>query len=171
MTTSTTGIYQNQSAAMNDIALRIEQANLFYGTYRAVKDINLAVKARSITAIIGPSGCGKSTLLRTLNRINDRVTSFRVEGRIMLGDLDIGAPRTDVVELRRRVGMVFQRPNPFPQSIYENVAFGPQLYGRVPKKQLDEIVEHSLHGAALWDDVKDKLHQSALGLSGGHQQR
>jgi phosphate transport system ATP-binding protein len=153
------------------MALRIRDVNLYYGAFRAVKGVNLDVSSRAVTAIIGPSGCGKSTLLRTINRINDRVPSFRVEGSVKLHDLDIYAPTTDVVDLRRRVGMVFQRPNPFPQSIFENVAFGPQLYGRIPKPQLNDLVEECLRAAALWDDVKDKLHQSALGLSGGQQQR
>jgi phosphate transport system ATP-binding protein len=159
------------AATDSAIALSLANVNLFYGGFRAVKDVSLQIKARSITAIIGPSGCGKSTLLRTLNRINDRVPSFRAEGTIMLDDEDICAPSVDTVQLRRRVGMVFQRPNPFPQSIYENVAFGPKLYGRVPRQELDELVEQSLRGASLWDDVKDKLHQSAMGLSGGQQQR
>src|SRR5262249_14598134 len=142
-----------------------------YGAFRAVKDVTLDIKARSITAIIGPSGCGKSTLLRTLNRINDRVPSFRAEGAILMNGNDICAPSMDTVELRRQVGMVFQRPNPLPQSIYDNVAFGPRLYGRVPRQELDQIVEQSLQGAALWDEVKDKLQQSAMALSGGQQQR
>lgn len=160
----------NQGSAQ-DIALSTKDVNLYYGAFRAVKNINLKIQSRAITAIIGPSGCGKSTFLRTLNRINDRVPSFRTEGSIKLGDMEIYAPSTDVVDLRRRIGMVFQRPNPFPQSIFDNVAFGPLLYGRIPKPQLAELVEQSLRAAALWDDVKDKLHQSALGLSGGQQQR
>jgi phosphate transport system ATP-binding protein len=153
------------------MALRLANVSLYYGAFRAVKQVTLEIKARSITAIIGPSGCGKSTLLRTLNRINDRVPSFRAEGNIRLNDEDIGGPATDTVELRRRIGMVFQRPNPFPQSIFDNVAFGPRLYGRIPQPELAQIVEQSLRAAALWDDVKDKLHQSAMGLSGGQQQR
>jgi phosphate transport system ATP-binding protein len=152
-------------------ALRLRDVSLYYGAFRAVKNVNLDINAKSVTAIIGPSGCGKSTLLRALNRINDRVAGFRAEGSIRLHDLDIYAPATDVVELRRRVGMVFQRPNPFPQSIFDNVAFGPLLYGRIPRQQLAELVEECLRAAALWDDVQDKLHQSALGLSGGQQQR
>jgi phosphate transport system ATP-binding protein len=152
-------------------ALRIRDLSLHYGAFRAVKTVNLDIQARTVTAIIGPSGCGKSTLLRSINRINDRVPSFRVDGAIKLHDLDIYASTTDVVDLRRRIGMVFQRPNPFPQSIFDNVAFGPLLYGRIPKRQLAELVEECLQAAALWDDVKDKLHQSALGLSGGQQQR
>jgi phosphate transport system ATP-binding protein len=161
----------SRDSAASDAVLQLENVNLYYGGFRAVKDVSLAIRPRAITAIIGPSGCGKSTLLRTLNRINDRVPSFRVDGPIKLGETDIYAPKTDVVELRRRVGMVFQRPNPFPQSIFENVAFGPQLYGRIAKNQLANLVEQCLQSASLWDDVKDKLHQSALGLSGGQQQR
>jgi phosphate transport system ATP-binding protein len=159
------------AATGSDIALRLANVNLFYGAFRAVKDVALDIKARSITAIIGPSGCGKSTLLRTMNRINDRVPSFRAEGTIMLDDEDICAPSTDAVQLRRRVGMVFQRPNPFPKSIFENVAYGPRLYGVRRQNILAEIVERSLKSAALWDEAKDKLHQSALALSGGQQQR
>jgi phosphate transport system ATP-binding protein len=154
-----------------EIMLQFENASLFYGAFRAVKDLNLPIKARSITAIIGPSGCGKSTLLRSINRMNDRVSGFRVAGRLMFDGENIYDTSIDSVELRRRIGMVFQKPNPFPQSIYSNVAFGPQLYERMPKKQLDDLVEASLRAAALWDDVKDKLYQSALGLSGGQQQR
>ena len=149
----------------------LRDVNLFYGAFRAVKDVNLAFTPRAITAIIGPSGCGKSTVLRTLNRINDRVPSFRAEGTITLEGQNIYDPSIDTVQLRRRVGMVFQKPNPFPQSIYDNVAFGPRLYENVPKRQLDELVEQCLRGAVLWDEVKDKLQQSALGLSGGQQQR
>jgi phosphate transport system ATP-binding protein len=158
-------------AAVSETALRLTNVNLYYSGFRAVKQVSLEIAARSITAIIGPSGCGKSTLLRTLNRINDRIPNFRAEGTIVLNDQDICAPSTDAVELRRRVGMVFQRPNPFPQSIFDNVAFGPRLYGRIPRQELAEIVEQSLRATALWDDVKDKLHQSAMGLSGGQQQR
>ncbi len=161
----------NQAADPGKAVLRIENASLYYGAFRAVKEINLAFRERAITAIIGPSGCGKSTLLRTLNRINDRVPSFRAEGRILLEDLEIYSPSTDVVELRRRVGMVFQRPNPFPQSIYDNVAFGPRLYERPNRRDLDDMVETALRSVALWDEVRNKLHQSALGLSGGQQQR
>ncbi|HEU5090866.1 MAG TPA: ATP-binding cassette domain-containing protein, partial [Roseiflexaceae bacterium] len=158
-------------ANADNAALVLEQANLYYGNFRAVKDVTLRFQPQAVTAIIGPSGCGKSTMLRTLNRINDRVPSFRAEGTIRLGEIDIYAPGTDVVDLRRRVGMVFQRPNPFPQSIYDNVAFGPRLYEKMPRHELDELVEQALRAAALWDDVKDKLHQSALALSGGQQQR
>lgn len=161
----------DRAQAGADMALRLANVNLYYSAFRAVKDVTLDFKARSITAIIGPSGCGKSTLLRTINRINDRVRGFRTEGTITLDGEDICAPSTDTVELRRRVGMVFQRPNPFPQSIFDNVAFAPKLYGRIPRAELAETVEQALRAASLWDDVKDKLHQSALGLSGGQQQR
>lgn len=153
------------------MALRLANVNLYYGSFRAVKDVTLDIAERAITAIIGPSGCGKSTLLRTLNRINDRTPGFRAEGTLKLGNTDLRAPTTDLVEIRRRIGMVFQRPNPFPQSIFDNVAFGLKLNGRVPRQQLTEVVEQSLRSVALWDDVKDKLDQSALGLSGGQQQR
>jgi phosphate transport system ATP-binding protein len=158
-------------AVASGTALRLTNVSLYYGAFRAVKQVTLDIKARSITAIIGPSGCGKSTLLRTLNRINDRVPGFHTEGSILLDDQNICARSTDAVELRRRVGMVFQRPNPFPQSIFDNVAFGPRLYGRIPRQELADTVEQSLRDAALWDDVKDKLHQTAMGLSGGQQQR
>src|SRR5262245_54859482 len=162
---------QNDADQTSEVALQLTNVNLYYGAVRAVKDITLEIKARAITSIIGPSGCGKSTLLRTLNRINDRVSGFRAEGAIKLGDLDICDPACDIVDLRRRIGMVFQRPNPFPQSIFDNVAFGPLLYERLPKKEQADLVEQCLRGAALWDEVKDKLHQSAMALSGGQQQR
>jgi phosphate transport system ATP-binding protein len=152
-------------------SVSLDNVNLYYGTYRAVKDINLDLQAQAITAIIGPSGCGKSTVLRSINRINDRVPIFHVEGRIVVGDLDVYAPDTDPVTLRQNVGMVFQRPNPFPLSIYENVAFGPRLFDKLPKSELDETVEWSLQQAGLWDEVKDTLGHPGLGLSGGQQQR
>jgi phosphate transport system ATP-binding protein len=170
-TTTTTATHIDASATPADVAFRLADVDLYYGAFRAVKQVVLDIQARSITAIIGPSGCGKSTLLRTLNRINDRVPGFRAEGTIMLGGENICAPSVDVVDLRRRVGMVFQRPNPFPQSIFDNVAFGLRLYGRIPRQELADIVEQALRAAALWDEVKEKLHQSAIGLSGGQQQR
>ncbi len=145
--------------------------HVFYGKFHALSEINLSVYANQITAIIGPSGCGKSTLLRSFNRMNDLTPSARVEGEIMLDGENINAAGVDVVDVRRRVGMVFQRPNPFPKSIYDNVAYGPRLYGLRRRSDLDEIVEKSLRQAALWDEVKDKLHQSGLSLSGGQQQR
>jgi phosphate transport system ATP-binding protein len=144
---------------------------VYYGKFRALREINLQIQEKRITAIIGPSGCGKSTLLRSFNRMNDLTPGARVEGKVVLDGQDIYAPGVDVVDIRRRVGMVFQRPNPFPKSIFDNVAYGPRLYGIRRKGDLDRIVEHSLKSAALWDEVKDKLHQSALSLSGGQQQR
>ena len=165
--------YEGQSPTLEQpaLTLRLADVNLYYGGFRAVKDVTLDVPARSITAIIGPSGCGKSTLLRTINRINDSIPSFRAEGTIDLNGENLCGPSVDLVDIRRRIGMVFQRPNPFPQSISENVLFGPRLFGRPSRQQAAEIVEQALRGASLWDDVKDKLDQSALGLSGGQQQR
>ncbi len=147
--------------------------NFYYGSKRALRDVNLAVPERQITALIGPSGCGKSTFLRCLNRMNDTIRGARVEGRVLIGEQDIYAPGTDVVALRQRVGMVFQRPNPFPQSIYDNVAFGPRVLGllRNGKAELDGIVERTLRGADLWGEVKDNLADEALNLSLGQQQR
>jgi phosphate transport system ATP-binding protein len=154
-----------------DMAVCLEGLSLYYGEYRAVKDVNLVLAPRAITAIIGPSGCGKSTLLRAINRINDQVSIFHIDGKIFIGDLDVYAESTDPVMLRQQVGMVFQRANPFPMSVYDNVAFGPRLFDKLPKADLDEIVEWSLDQAGLWDEVKDKLGQSGQGLSGGQQQR
>ena len=149
----------------------VKNLAVYYAKFRALADINLSVHEKKITAIIGPSGCGKSTLLRSFNRMNDLTPSCRVQGEICLDGGDIYAPGVDVVDIRRRVGMVFQRPNPFPKSIYDNVAYGPRLYGIRRKADLDEIVEKSIRLAALWEEVKDKLHQSGLSLSGGQQQR
>ncbi|NNJ10120.1 phosphate ABC transporter ATP-binding protein, partial [Chloroflexales bacterium ZM16-3] len=151
--------------------LTVKDTSLYYGGFRAVKDINLHFRPRAVTAIIGSSGCGKSTMLRSLNRINDRVNGFRVEGTISLGDEDIYAPTTDVVDLRRRVGMVFQRPNPFPMSIFDNVAFGLTLYAPPKRADLEMMVETALRASALWGEVKDKLRRPATELSGGQQQR
>jgi len=145
--------------------------NVFYGSFHAIKDVTLDILPNHITALIGPSGCGKSTFLRCLNRMNDLIEGARVEGEVLLDGVNINNSRTDVVALRRRVGMVFQRPNPFPMSIYDNVAYGPRIHGIRRRSVLDEIVERSLRRAALWDEVKDKLRQSALALSGGQQQR
>ena len=142
-----------------------------YGKFRALAEINLAIQANKITAIIGPSGCGKSTLLRSFNRMNDLTPSAHMEGEILLDDANINLPGVDVVDVRRRVGMVFQRPNPFPKSIYDNVAYGPRLYGIHNRRDLDMLVEDSLKKAALWNEVNDKLHASGLSLSGGQQQR
>ena len=151
--------------------MEVQNISVFYKDFKALNDISLPIYANRITAIIGPSGCGKSTLLRSLNRMNDLVPGHRLEGKVLLDGEDIYAPNVDVVDVRRRVGMLFQRPNPFPMSIYDNVAFGPRLYGIQSKAVLDEIVEKSLRGAALWHDVKDKLKQSGMALSGGQQQR
>jgi phosphate transport system ATP-binding protein len=151
--------------------MEIQNLSVYYGDFRAIRDVKLSIQANEITAIIGPSGCGKSTLLRALNRMNDLVRGSRAEGQVTLDEQPLYAPGVDVVEVRRRVGMVFQRPNPFPKSIYDNVAYGPRLYGIRRKSELDEIVERSLHQSALWDEVKDKMEQSGLALSGGQQQR
>ncbi len=149
----------------------VENLDLYYGNFRALRSINLKIPANRVTALIGPSGCGKSSFLRTLNRMNDLIKGARVEGKILLDGQDIYSPSVDVVLLRKRIGMVFQRPNPFPMSIYDNIAYGPRIHGEKRKAVLDEIVESSLRGAALWDEVKDRLKQNALGLSGGQQQR
>ena len=149
----------------------IEHLNLWYGSFQALKDINLRLPANEITAFIGPSGCGKSTLLKSLNRMNDLVEGCRIEGTVTLDGEDIFSRKMDVNLLRKRVGMVFQKPNPFPMSIYDNIAYGPRTHGVRKKDELDEIVEQSLRGAAIWDEVKDRLKKSALGLSGGQQQR
>lgn len=144
---------------------------LWYGKIQALRDINISVPEGSITALIGPSGCGKSTFLKTLNRMNDLVPDVRITGSVKYRGKDIFAPGTDVNELRRQIGMVFQKPNPFPMSIYDNIAYGPRTHGIRSKAKLDEIVETSLKNAAIWDEVKDRLKKSALGLSGGQQQR
>ncbi|MES2209118.1 MAG: phosphate ABC transporter ATP-binding protein PstB [Chloroflexota bacterium] len=150
-------------------ALRLDGVSCWYGDFRAIRDVSLEIERRQVTALIGPSGCGKSTLLRTMNRMNDLVPTFRLEGRVALDGTDVYGRGVDPVVVRRRVGMVFQKPNPFPKSIYDNVAFGPRVNGF--KGNLDELVERSLRRAALWDEVKDKLRQSGLSLSGGQQQR
>lgn len=151
--------------------IRTEDLQFYYEKFHALKNINLDLKENQVTALIGPSGCGKSTFLRTLNRMNDLIAGTRVEGKIMIGDTDIHAPNMDAVELRKRVGMVFQQANPFPMSIYDNVAYGPRIHGLKDKKKLDQIVEESLRSAALWDEVKDDLGKVATGMSGGQQQR
>ncbi len=151
--------------------IEVKNLNFFYDDFQALSDISLDIRDRQITALIGPSGCGKSTFLRCLNRMNDTIHGTRLEGKILLDGQDIYAEDTDVVNLRRRVGMVFQRPNPFPKSIYNNVAFGPRVLGLHKEEPLDDIVERSLLGAALWDEVKDNLDQDALSLSLGEQQR
>jgi phosphate transport system ATP-binding protein len=154
-----------------DPKIETKQLNFYYGKLHAVKNVNLTVRERQITALIGPSGCGKSTFLRALNRMNDIIPGARVEGEVLLDKQNIYEHSVDVVELRKRVGMVFQQPNPFPKSVYENVAFGPKMLGLGRKIKLDEVVEKSLRAAALWDEVKDNLNKSGLALSGGQQQR
>jgi phosphate transport system ATP-binding protein len=153
------------------IMVKVERLNLFYGEKQALFDINLSVARNSVMSFIGPSGCGKSTLLRCLNRMNDLIDDVRIEGRALLGDADLYAPETDVIALRKRAGMVFQKSNPFPKSIFENVAYGLRIQGEGNSKVLEEAVERSLMGAGLWDEVKDRLKDSAQGLSGGQQQR
>ncbi|WP_286879054.1 phosphate ABC transporter ATP-binding protein PstB, partial [Methanoculleus sp. UBA413] len=154
-----------------DSILTAEHLNLYYGENQALRDISVSIPRNRVTALIGPSGCGKSTLLRCFNRLNDLVEGVRIEGRILFEGRDIHDPNCDVVELRKRIGMVFQKPNPFPSSIYDNVAYGPRVHGVRGRKVLDAIVRESLEAAALWDEVADRLHDSAMGLSGGQQQR
>jgi phosphate transport system ATP-binding protein len=155
--------------SLSDVVIRTEKVNIFYGAFHAVRDVYMDIPRNQVTAFIGPSGCGKSTLLRCFNRLNDLIPSARVEGRISFEGTDLYAKQTDPVEVRRRVGMVFQKPNPFPKSIYDNIAFGARINGF--KGDMDGLVEQSLRRAALWDEVKDKLKQSGLSLSGGQQQR
>ena len=156
---------------MANSKITVESLNLHYGENHALKNVNMEIADHAITAFIGPSGCGKSTFLRCLNRMNDLVDGCRVEGKVILDGEDIYDKRVDTTLLRKKVGMVFQQPNPFPMSIYDNIAYGPRLHGIKNKKELDEIVERSLQGAAIFEEVKDRLHKSALGLSGGQQQR
>ena len=151
--------------------ISVKDLDLYYGDFKALKNINIEIEPNEITAFIGPSGCGKSTLLRCLNRMNDLVEGCKIEGSVLLDGTGIYGKNVDVNLLRKKVGMVFQKPNPFPMSIYDNVAYGPRIHGIKNKAQLDEIVERSLKGAALWDEVSDRLKKSALGLSGGQQQR
>ena len=155
---------------MNSI-LSVKDLCLWYGSHQALKDINIEIPEKSITALIGPSGCGKSTFLKTLDRMNDLIPGVKITGSVCYKGEDIFAPSVDVSELRRQVGMVVQKPNPFPMSIYDNIAYGPRTHGMKNKAKLDEIVEKSLRGAAIWDEVKDRLKKNALGLSGGQQQR
>jgi phosphate transport system ATP-binding protein len=162
---------RTRTMADEEACLEAKNLNLFYGEKQALFNISMVIPRKRVTAFIGPSGCGKSTLLRTFNRMNDLVDGCRVEGEILLDGRNIFDRSEDVTSLRRRVGMVFQKPNPFPKTIYENVAYGMRLAGINKKRALDEVVEQSLKGAALWDEVKDRLHDSALGLSGGQQQR
>ena len=153
-------------------AIDVQELDFFYGSFHALHHIDLRIPAHEVTAFIGPSGCGKSTLLRCFNRMNDLVPESRIgKGRILIHETDISGPNVDPIELRKRVGMVFQKSNPFPKSIYENVIYGLRIQGRAKRSELDEVVERSLRQAALWDEVKDRLHESGLGLSGGQQQR
>ena len=154
-----------------DAILETNKLNLWYGQNHALKDVSLVMPEHQVTALIGPSGCGKSTFLKTLDRMNDLIPGVRIEGEVMYRGRNIYDPQVDVTWLRRHVGMVFQKPNPFPMSIYDNIAYGPRTHGIRGKKELDEIVERSLRGAAIWDEVKDRLKKSALSLSGGQQQR
>jgi phosphate transport system ATP-binding protein len=165
MTSSTA----HTTAQLTDTVLRTDNLNIYYGDFLAVRDVSLAIPRNAITAFIGPSGCGKSTVLRCFNRLNDLIKIFHLRGQVYYHGQDLYAPEVDAVEVRRRIGMVFQKPNPFPKSIYDNIAFGPRLVGY--KGNMDELVERSLQGAALWDEVKDKLKQSGMALSGGQQQR
>ena len=156
---------------MNMDKIKISNLDLFYGDFKALKDVSMLIEANCITAFIGPSGCGKSTLLKTLNRMNDLIEDCRITGEVLLDEEDIYKGNMDINLLRKRVGMVFQKPNPFPMSVYDNIAFGPRTHGIRSKFKLDEIVERSLRDAAIWDELKDRLKKSALGLSGGQQQR
>ena len=162
---------QRKSVADEEVGLIVKDLKLYYGEKQALNGINMTIPKKRVTAFIGPSGCGKSTLLRCFNRMNDLVDGCRIEGQILLDDKNIYDKSVSAVELRRQIGMVFQKPNPFPKSIYENVAYGLRLQGIKDRRILDETVERSLKGAALWDEVKDRLHESALGMSGGQQQR
>ena len=152
-------------------AITTKNLCLWYGSAQALKNINMQILENNITALIGPSGCGKSTFLKTLNRMNDLIPGVRITGEVQYQDTDIFAPGLDVSTLRKEIGMVFQKPNPFPMSIYDNIAYGPRTHGIIGKAKLDDIVEQSLRGAAIWDEVKDRLKRNALGLSGGQQQR
>lgn len=155
----------------NKIKVKVENLNLYYGENHALKDVNMDIQENAVTAFIGPSGCGKSTFLKTLNRMNDLVDGVRIDGKVLLDGEDIYDLSVDTTILRKKVGMVFQQPNPFPMSIYDNIAYGPRVHGIRDKKRLDQIVEESLRGAAIFDEVKDRLKKSAMGLSGGQQQR
>lgn len=155
----------------NNVKVHVRDMNFFYGQVQALFNINIDIPQKQVTAFIGPSGCGKSTFLRTLNRMNDIIDGTRIEGKVQIDGNDIYSPMTDVVELRKKVGMIFQKSNPFPKSIFDNIAYGPRLHGVKDKNQLMEIVESCLVKSALWDEVKDRLDKSAMGLSGGQQQR
>jgi phosphate transport system ATP-binding protein len=171
MLAPTSGVATEEPAPVGEMILELRGVDIYYGTFRAVADVSLEIHRNEITAMIGPSGCGKSTVLRALNRMNDLVDGARVEGRVAYHGVDLYDPRVDPVEIRRRIGMVFQKPNPFPKSIYDNIAYGPRLKGIKKKSDLEVVVETSLRKSALWDEVKDRLSESAMGLSGGQQQR
>ena len=156
---------------MDNHKFKVRDLDLFYGDFQALKKINMSIKTNQITAFIGPSGCGKSTFIKTLNRMNDLIPGVKINGQVLLDGDDIYASKQDIITLRRRVGMVFQKPNPFPMSIYDNITYGPKTHGIKQRSKLDEIVEKSLRQAAIWDEVKDRLKKNALGLSGGQQQR
>lgn len=162
---------KTRGLAAEQLCIEIKDFNLFYGDKQALHNINMMLPKQRVSAYIGPSGCGKSTLLRCINRMNDLIEGVRIEGQILLDGKNINDKSVNVADLRRRVGMVFQKPNPFPKTIYENVAYGLRIQGRNERRVIDEVVEKALRGAALWDEVKDRLHESALGLSGGQQQR
>lgn len=164
-------VAHDQEKSTDNVVLTAQDLSVFYGEFRAVRDVNLEIRRGEITAFIGPSGCGKSTVLRCFNRMNDLIPGARVEGSVEYHGIDLYGDQADAGEVRRRIGMVFQRPNPFPKSIYDNVAYGPRVNGVRKKSELDAIVEKSLVGAALWDEVKDRLDASAMGISGGQQQR
>ncbi|BFH70005.1 MAG: phosphate ABC transporter ATP-binding protein PstB [Paenibacillus dendritiformis] len=170
---TTAAITKNPATTVTDLKpiINIDSLNLYYGTYHALKNVSMTIPEKAVTAFIGPSGCGKSTLLRTLNRMNDMIAGTRIEGRVEIAGTNIYSNEVDVETLRKKVGMVFQQPNPFPKSIYDNIAYGPRLHGIRNKAKLDEIVEQSLRSAVLWDEVKDYLKRSAFSLSGGQQQR
>lgn len=155
----------------NNTRILVKDFNFYYGDFKALKNINMEIAKNKVTALIGPSGCGKSTFLRSINRMNDLIPNIKYEGNILFDGKNIFDKDYDIVELRKKIGMVFQKPNPFPKSIYENIVYAPKLHGEKDKDKLDEIVENSLRSVALWDEVKDKLHKSSLGLSGGQQQR
>lgn len=154
-----------------DVVIKIQNANAFYGAKQILKNISLNIPEKTVTALMGPSGCGKSTLIRCLNRMNDLISNFRFAGKVLYKDIDLYAKDVDITDLRREIGMVFQKPNPFPKSIYENVAYGVRVQGLTNKEFIDGVVEESLKKAALWEEVKERLHESALSLSGGQQQR
>lgn len=160
-----------QQPEQSHVAVQVKDLNFYYGNFHALKNITMNISEKQITALIGPSGCGKTTFLRTLNRMNELIDGSRLEGEILLYGHNIYAKNVDVVQLRKRVGMVFQKPNPFPMSIYDNIAYGPRIHGVRGRRELDEIVQRTLEGAALWDEVKDNLKKSAFMLSGGQQQR